>query len=81
MWKFSIDIAERKGSALRRWLASADLFSEAAMARADRCLKTSCCDADTGGWPVRSVIRREWRRITTVGELLQFDASQARALK
>lgn len=40
MWKLSIDIAERNGSALRRRLASADLFNEAAMARGERRVKT-----------------------------------------
>jgi hypothetical protein len=32
--KLSMDIAERNGLDLRRWLASADFLSEAAMARA-----------------------------------------------
>jgi hypothetical protein len=33
MWKLSMDMAERNGSALRRRLWSADLFNDAAMAR------------------------------------------------
>jgi len=40
MWKLSIDMAERNGSALRRRLASADLFREAAMARGELCVNT-----------------------------------------
>jgi hypothetical protein len=40
MWKLSIDIADWNGLAFRRRLASADLFSEAAIARGERCLKT-----------------------------------------
>jgi hypothetical protein len=39
-WKFSIDIAERKGELLRRRLCSAERFSERATARALRCLNT-----------------------------------------
>src|SRR6185437_7344933 len=34
-----MDIAERNGSDLRRWLASAERLSEAAIARAERCVK------------------------------------------
>lgn len=40
MWKLSIDMAERNGSALRRLLASAERLSDAAIARAERRLKT-----------------------------------------
>jgi hypothetical protein len=40
MWKLSMDMAERNGSALRRRLRSADLFYDAAMARGERRVKT-----------------------------------------
>ena len=40
MWKLSMDIAERNGSALRRRLWSADLFNDAAIARGERRVKT-----------------------------------------
>jgi len=40
MWKLSMDMAERNGSALRRRLWSADLFNDAAMARGERRVKT-----------------------------------------
>jgi hypothetical protein len=40
MWKLSMDMAERNGSALRRRLWSADLCNDAAMARGERRLKT-----------------------------------------
>ena len=42
MWKFSIDIAERNGALLRRRLCSAERFSERAMARGLRFVKTPC---------------------------------------
>ena len=42
MWKFSIDIAERNGALLRRLLCSAERFSERAMARGLRFVKTPC---------------------------------------
>jgi hypothetical protein len=41
--KFSIDIAERNGVALRRWLASDDRFNDRATAVALRSLKTPAC--------------------------------------
>ena len=40
MWKLSMDMADRNGSALRRRLWSADLFNDAAMARGERRVKT-----------------------------------------
>ena len=40
MWKLSIDIADWNGTAFRRRLASADLFSEAAIACGERWVKT-----------------------------------------
>jgi hypothetical protein len=40
MWKLSMDMAERNGSALRRRLWSADLFNDMAMARGERRVKT-----------------------------------------
>src|SRR5205814_364759 len=40
--KLSIDIAERNGALLRRWLRSAERLSDNATARAVRLVKTPC---------------------------------------
>jgi len=40
MWNVNIDIAERYGSDLRRWLRSAERLSDAATPRGVRCVNT-----------------------------------------
>jgi hypothetical protein len=58
--KFSIDIADWNGSALRRWLCSAECLSDTAMRRALRDLKMSLSRSSASLFSVTVADHRRW---------------------